>query len=682
MARLELGRRVAPHRPVRRVPPILLALPALALARALPADGAGLYLRLAAATGVVLVPGALAARGLSLDGAAPALVLSLGALFLSLALMFLVHGSLWLALGVLAGVGLAALVPALRVEARRPGFAWFAMLVGGAAFGLALWHIAGQVQGDALFHLARVRKLEAFGSLSLRTLDEFRDGGLHPGYAFPLWHGFLAAVARVAGVDPTAAVLHEPSVLAALATLLAYEAGHALFRSAAAGVATALAQIALIALAPGDGGAYRVLDLPATASRQLLVPAALALVFTYIEAPRLALLLATACAGLTLALVHATYAIFILLPLAGFLAARAVLDRRDVLRGLAATAVVGGPTVGVVLWLLPLARSTVSHEPTKQVRCGLAHGIARYPGQFDVWSCDRFRLAPEVLARGGAVAVAALVLVPLCALAWRRRFAAFAVGGSVALLALLLVPTVFVPFADAVSVSQARRAGGFVPLAFAFAGGAAVLAGLVRAWILPVALGAGIALQLAWPGDFGYVLHRGGPALATWIAAIGGAAALVGVAILRRPRVEEARGPLVAVAAALFVAPVAWHGLTHLSERRRVEQLPRPLVEALRTRVPRGEVVFSDVESSYLAAAYAPVYVAVAPPAHVADTKANRPHDRARDAARFLATGDLAIPRRYGARWILLDRRRTGVHLHLPQVYTGVRFTLYRLPPR
>jgi hypothetical protein len=105
-------------------------------------------------------------------------------------------------------------------------------------------------------------------------------------------------------------------------------------------------------------------------------------------------------------------------------------------------------------------------------------------------------------------------------------------------------------------------------------------------------------------------------------------------------------------------------------------------VEVLRARVPRGDVVFSDVETSYLAAAYAPVYVAVAPPAHVADTKANRPRDRARDAARFLSTGDLAIPRRYGARWILVDRRRTGFHLHLPQVYTGVRFTLYRLPPR
>src|SRR5205823_2330000 len=190
----------------------------------------------------------------------------------------------------------------------------------------------------------------------------------------------------------------------------------ALFRSTGPGVAPALAQVALIALAPGDGGSYRVLDLPATASRQLLVPAALALVFSYLEVPRRSLVAAIACAGLALAFVHATYAIFLLLPLAGFVVARAAFDRRDAVRG----------------------------------------------------------------------------LVALCALAWRRRFAAFVAGGTVLVLALLLVPTVFVPFTDAVSVSQARRAAGFVPLAFALAGGAAVLARLAGPLVLPAALGAGI----------------------------------------------------------------------------------------------------------------------------------------------------------------------------------------------
>src|SRR5207248_5968078 len=149
----------------------------------------------------------------------------------------------------------------------------------GIGLGAALWSIEGLVHGDAIFHLGRVRKLDDFGSLSLRSVDEFRDGGLHPGYAFPLWHGFLALVAKVAGVDPTAVVLHEPSVLAPFAFGVAYEAGYRVFESAAAGFAALVAQVSLIALAPGQGGSYVFLSLPPTAARQLLVPAVIALFF-------------------------------------------------------------------------------------------------------------------------------------------------------------------------------------------------------------------------------------------------------------------------------------------------------------------------------------------------------------------------------------------------------------------
>ena len=96
--------------------------------------------------------------------------------------------------------------------------------------------------------------------------------------------------------------------------------------------------------------------------------------------------------------------------------------------------------------------------------------------------------------------------------------------------------------------------------------------------------------------------------------------------------------------------------------------------------VPKGAVVFGDTETSYLVAAAAPVYVAAAPPAHVADTTSNHPRARARDVHRFLRHGDLAIPRRYGARWIVLDRRRTRLRLRLPRVWSDGRYTLYRLP--
>jgi hypothetical protein len=163
------------------------------------------------------------------------------------------------------------------------------------------------------------------------------------------------------------------------------------------------------------------------------------------------------------------------------------------------------------------------------------------------------------------------------------------------------------------------------------------------------------------------------------VAAIGGAAALVVAALLRRPELEEGRGPLVALAAALFVAPVAWHGLARLDPPRGGAELPAGLMHALRKDVPEGDVVFADTETSYLAAAAAPVYVAAAPPAHVADTKPNRPQARQRDVARFLRSGDLAIPRRYGATFLLVNRRRSKLAPKLPRLYADSRYALYRL---
>ena len=137
---------------------------------------------------------------------------------------------------------------------------------------------------------------------------------------------------------------------------------------------------------------------------------------------------------------------------------------------------------------------------------------------------------------------------------------------------------------------------------------------------------------------------------------------------------------LAPLAVCVLAVPVAVDGFRRWTAPApaSTQQLPPGLVGALRDFVPERSVVFSDPETSYLVAAAAPVYVASAPPAHVADTKANRPYERARDAARFLRTGDLAIPRRYGAGFVLLDRRRTRIHLRLPRLWSDARYELYR----
>jgi hypothetical protein len=104
-------------------------------------------------------------------------------------------------------------------------------------------------------------------------------------------------------------------------------------------------------------------------------------------------------------------------------------------------------------------------------------------------------------------------------------------------------------------------------------------------------------------------------------------------------------------------------------------------VRELRRVVPERSVVFSDLETSYRIAAYSPVYIAGAPPAHVADTRANHPYVRRRDAFLFKQNQSLAIPRRYGARWVVVDGHFWKFKLPLPRVYSDGRYVLYRLAP-
>jgi hypothetical protein len=210
-----------------------------------------------------------------------------------------------------------------------------------------------------------------------------------------------------------------------------------------------------------------------------------------------------------------------------------------------------------------------------------------------------------------------------------------------------------------------------------------VLNALVRGLVLPGALAAGIVLQLAYPGDFDYRLEEGGPALVTWVAAIGGAVALVvGLVLLRRREPTDKPTGAVGLAALLFVLPIAVQAVPDWTDSpgRKASPLTPGLVEALRERVPDGDVVYSDPETSYRIAATAPVYVATAPPGHVADTEQNRPYERRDEARRFFDTGDLGIPRAAGAGWLVVDRERFDVAPQLDVVHRDGRYTLYALP--
>ena len=287
----------------------------------------------------------------------------------------------------------------------------------------------------------------------------------------------------------------------------------------------------------------------------------------------------------------------------------------------------------------------------------LLRSLGHYHDQLVVHGTS-YHLAPEVFARNGAVAVAALILVPLAALAWGRRWSSFVLGGSLAVLAVMLVPFLFEHLSDAVSLSQSRRAPGFLPFAFALRRRHRRPERAARDLRAADRAPGRAVFQALWPGDFGFRLVNGGPSTRRGSRPAPGVLALVAALFVRRPLELDRDGWLPALAAGLFVLPVAVHGFARWTTSTMADRdaLTPGLVDALREDVPKRGVVFSDLQTSYRIAAAAPVLIVAAPPEHVADTKQNRPYERRKDVMAFSPPGDLAIPRRYHARWLVIAR--------------------------
>lgn len=674
-------------------PRLWLALPVAAplvlfVGRLFPPEGPGLAFRLAgAAACVLLLPGAFVMRafGLGSIGAtlAGALAWSLVAVFLALAVTFAVSGTLGLTVGLLAAVMAVAFGLALRVHApafeRHELLAALTLILLGAGLAGALWWATGTIGGslgptvsDALFHLARVRKLDDAGALtSIGVVDELAGAEIHPGYAFPLWHGAVALVARLAGVDPTLVVLYLPAVLTPLALLLAYGAGAALFRSWAGGVAAALGQLALVAF-PRDGiGSLQFLAQPGGASRLLLIPGLLALVFAFVADGGRPLLASAAAGAFVLAVVHPTYVVFVALLLGGFLLARVlVTDRGETCRLLAGLGAVVVPTGLFFIWLAQFAGALGPRPPVR-----FAQQVEAVEGGL--------QLRPEQMAWGGGVKVAALVAVPVAVLAGRRRWSAYVLGGTLAIALVALVPPLFERFSDAISLSQAVRLASFLPLPFALAG-AAVFAGRGRAAGMAAALAGGIGAELA------YRQPATGAGWAVWLAALGAALALLAcVALLPSQLDGRPPGVWTAAAAAAFALPIAAGGFAGLQRWDKPDPygLSPGLVRALGSDVRPLDVVFAPSVTSYRLAGYAPVRVVVAPPGHVAFNTREDYALRQRAARLFFFEQSTtpgqraAILRRYGVRWVVLDKTRGRPNLprDLELAYADARYALYKV---
>ena len=649
----------------------------LGIARLLPETGLGLGLRLAAATLVLLVPGMLVARALRRRVRRRALALALACARRGARVRFATGSSLTLALVLLAARRRRRAAVRAAAASTTPRAA---SSPAGVALGVAALARRGRRSpATRSFHLARVRKLDAFGALALRAVDEFRDGGLHPGYAFPLWHGVpragRAARRRRPGARRPARGERARAARGARrlrggrrALPLARPASRSPCRAGRPDRArTGLRRRLPRARAAGDRG------------RQLLVPAAIALFFAYLRDPARAVLAALAAAGLGARARPP--------DLRGLPAGRrspatssrgADGARRDALGPAAALAAFSAPTVAVAALAAAGRRgrprrtrpttgfSARSRSTRSSSTCsrGTATGSRRRCSARRGRDRDR-RAGPGPARRPRAAP--ALVGV-------RARRLARGARGDAHVGALR-------DFADLVSLSQARRAAGFLPFAFALRRRAAVLTRLLARLVLPVALVAGIVLQarlprrlrLPAPGRAG-VRHlvRAGRRRGRARGRRG---------LLRRLRLERP-GALAALAAVLFAVPGRGHGFRHWTTppappRRRASRRARRTRCAATCR--ERAVVFSDAETSYLDRR-----LRARLRGHCA-AGARRRHEgeppvRAlRDAAEFLRTGDARDPAPLRRRLRPARPRRTKIRPQLPAVWSDGRYRLLRL---
>jgi hypothetical protein len=465
--------------------------------------------------------------------------------------------------------------------------------------------------------------------------------------------------------------------------------GWAIFRSTGLALAVVLGQVAIKAFAPGHGGVYPFLWEPSTVATQLLVPAAIAFFFHFVRRPTRPVAVMLAATSVSLALVHPTYALFLAIPLGGFVVARALLTRGSDLRnGVVGFVFFGLPMTLAFLWLEPVVKQTIPVSPGPKQ---LAHNLHHYSADLVVHSISRYSLAPGRIDRNGSVAVAALLLVPLAFFARRRRWSALVLGAAVAILGIELWPLVFPHFSDAVSLSQSRRASGFIPFAVALAGGAAIISRFSRTLAIVSGLVLGIWLQVAYTGDFGLRTPVSEPAWVVWFALYGGIAALVIGAFLawwRRDGVITAtrqRGVTTATAILLFVLPVVAHGFSYWSPTtaRDGAALTPGLIHFLQRDVPARSVVLADLSTSYRATAFAPVYVVAVPPTHAANTRPNQLRRRRLAVLRFIAHPTLAVVETWRAQWIVLTRteqKRLGAieSAGLRRAYADDRFVVFR----
>jgi hypothetical protein len=201
---------------------------------------------------------------------------------------------------------------------------------------LDLWigaRVGSHVQGDAGFHIARIRLITTHG---FNNWDPLLAGEhFEPIYHTNLYHSLLAACAQLTGLDPGAAWIWVWPFLKLMAAAGVYELAVAVLGVRASGYLAAVTCGACLATSS-------TLAFPNTLGPYVILPFALACAVDVLSAPTLRNALWLGVASLVLAQTHLLYSLFLALSVGPVLALRFAIAlvqrsrRRELLLALAA----------------------------------------------------------------------------------------------------------------------------------------------------------------------------------------------------------------------------------------------------------------------------------------------------------------------------------------------------------
>lgn len=574
---------------------------------------------------------------------------------------------------------------------------WALRILAAAAGGIAFAFGGWLDDGDMMYHASVARKLAELPAPTFANIQLFVDGSLHPGYPAPVWHELWAVTARLTGFD-VLTVLWMAAVPAAMfATLAMAGLAEVALRSriaAAAGAAVFLLSDGL-ARAPMYGGILGTAS-PTGLTVGVLLPLALscwllALWHADSRARRAAGALLVLSATPAILAVHVSYIAFLGLVVAGYAVVWAVrspwprrIVRRHLVSGvaLALVAATGLAAFAPVLAQLATLDAATDAQAARQEFADFQEIL--------VGDVSSYHLRADMLAQFGGLALAGLMCLPLAVLRRREPVAWLLLGAGLFVIGISQLDQLFMAFSSVASVSQSKRLQFAVPHELGLVFGLMLVAHWsARLWsrrrLAPTIAGGGLMMGaaaalfvLAWRVDPLPRLNAV-PDVPAWavqatlgllVAALVWMLAELAVRLRSRDRSQPidphapvivlqrsgcaALAALLCAAAVGVVVPFVPNLRDAIRERPTsalraydLADLDGEVIDAVR-RAASGTVVVAPPSISLRIAAVAPVYVAVAPPRHVAGTSENRREERI-ESARILYGKHAGIPERLRA---------------------------------